>query len=70
MFILYENEYCDHYSIVIALWPSYGLLLYSILLDRIVLASFALQAFYIQWSSRVVVFQEILVHMIQELHKF
>ena len=39
MFIPYENEQCDHYSIVIALWPSHGLLLYSILLDRIVLAS-------------------------------
>ena len=45
MFIPYENEHCDHYSIVIALWPSYGLLLYSILLDRIVLASYALQVF-------------------------
>ena len=49
MFIPCVNEHCGHYFIVIArFWSSHGLLLNSILLDRIVLAPYALQVFCIQ----------------------
>ena len=45
MFIPSVNEHCGHYVIVMFVWLSHGLLLNSILLDRIVLASYALQVF-------------------------
>ena len=64
------NEHCGHYFIVMLVWLSHDLLLKSILLDRIVLASYALQVFLHIMIMCVVVFQEILVLMIQELHRF
>ena len=45
MFISSVNEHCGHYFIVMLIWLSHGLLLNSILLNRIVLASYALQVF-------------------------
>ena len=49
MFIPCVNEYCGHYFIVITcFWSSHGLLLNSILLDRIVFAP------YVKWTpSRI-----------------
>ena len=58
------------FIVIVLFWSSHGLLLNSIFLDRIVLALYALQVFCIQWSYCVVVFQEILVLMVQELHRF
>ena len=46
MFIACVNEHCSQLFIVIVrFWSSHGLLLNSILLDRIVLAPYALQVF-------------------------
>ena len=45
MFISSVNEHCGHYFIVMLVWLSHGLLLNSILLDRIVLTFYALQVF-------------------------
>ena len=45
MFTPSVNEYCGHYFVVMLVWLSHDLLLNSILLDRIVLASYALQVF-------------------------
>ena len=45
MFIPSVNKHCGHYFIVMLVWLSYSLLLNSILLDRIVLALYALQVF-------------------------
>ena len=45
MFIPSVNEHCGHYFIVMLVWLSHDLLLNSILLDHIVLASYAFQVF-------------------------
>ena len=45
MFIPSVNEHYGHYFIAILIWLSHDLLLNSILLDHIVLASYALQVF-------------------------
>ena len=45
VFIPSVNEHCGHYFIVMLVWLSYGLLLNSILLERIVLALYVLQVF-------------------------
>ena len=61
---------CSLFIVIVRFWSSHGLLLNSISLDCIVLAPYALQVFCIQWSYCVVVFQEILVLMVQELQRF
>ena len=70
MFIPSVNEHCGHYFIVISYLVKPWFISHSFLLDRIVLASYALQVFCIQRLNCVVVFQELLVHMIQEFIRF
>ena len=45
MFIPSVNKHCGHYFIVMLVWLTHGLLLNSILFDRIVLALYALKVF-------------------------
>ena len=70
MFIPYVNEHCDHYSIVIAcMIKPWSIALFHFTWSHCLL-HMHYKFFYIQWSNCVVVFQEILVLMIQELHRF
>ena len=46
------------FIMIVHVWSSHALLLHSLLLDRIVLTSYAFQDFYLQWSSCVIVFRK------------
>ena len=45
------------FIVIVLVWSSHALLLYSLLLDRIVLALYAFQDFSLQWTSCVIVFK-------------
>ena len=46
------------FIVIVLVWSSHTLLLYSLLLDRIVLVLYAFQDFCLQWSSCVIVFRK------------